>query len=131
MSEKNCSQHSGHDTLLKSILDDIVEIKDNHKKDHDLLLSLEQSTKSSHHRIDEIVEQNRIVRRVSNSVELLIYKMNDLLPLVKDLGDRVEDVEDAPGKEALNYKNATVLALVAGIIGYLVNYLPKLLGGLK
>jgi uncharacterized protein YceH (UPF0502 family) len=86
---------------------------------------VEQSSKSSHHRLDNLEDQTKAIIRVSVSVESMAGKITEMVDMYKNHDDRIDKLEREPGDRVLRYWQAFVGALVTGAAGVLIGTFLK------
>lgn len=134
-----CPQHAKNDFRIGSLEERIKEYAENQieivKGLHEVrerVTKTEESTKSAHHRLDEMTEQTKAIIRMSISVEHVAEKMNDVLTILKEHSDRMDDQDDkidtlkqAPAQTVFEYWKLFVGALVTGGAGVILGLLIK------
>lgn len=87
----------GHEMMLKNF----QQFQENQKEIvtamanmRERIVEAEQSTKSAHHRLNNMEEQTKAIVRMLVSVELVIEKMNDVLTILKEHSERMDDQDE-------------------------------------
>ena len=89
------------------------------------LTEVQQSTKSAHHRIDTLEENQREIRDLTVTVGKLAVTVEGMQKNQDALINRICAVEARPGKRWEQLVGYLMAALATGIIGYLLGNLLK------
>ena len=96
------------------------------------VVSVEESTKSAHHRLTSQEEQTKAIYELAYEVkafgkqqEQIIKQQGEMLSLMKEHDGRLDKLERAPGDSLLSYWKILVGALVTGVAGYVMAVLTN------
>ncbi len=87
------------------------------------LKGVEESTKSAHHRLDELNELTKAVVKTSASIEYIAKQIEDMLTTLKEHDCSIDKLKNRPAEQVLNYWHMFVGTLVTGCAGVLVGLL--------
>ena len=83
---------------------------------------IDEATKSAHKRIDEIGEIPHAVLRISLAVENMTEEVKELALTMKghqkEMNERIEKLEKAPGENAYQLQRQIIITIVLGIVGF-------------
>lgn len=82
------------------------------------LTAVEQSTKSAHHRVDNI-------EKLTESVHTIAVEMKAMREDVNGLNERMAEIEKKPAKRLDSIINIMLTMLISGVGGYLVGLILK------
>lgn len=124
MEALNCPQHGAHEQRFKSIektLDDYhknqAEIVKGQNTLAQRVTATEQSARSAHHRLDSQEEQTRAIYALAFEVKSVSEKQSDILAILTNHNERLEKVEEAPGKTAIKAWQWLLVAMAGGFVG--------------
>lgn len=102
----------------KDIIKDITTIRER-------IVIVEQSTRSSHHRLDSQEQQTKAIVKMSASVEYMAKQVEETLCLIKEHDGRLDILERAPGNSILGYWKIFVGAIVSAGGGLVLGLILK------
>ena len=82
------------------------------------LTAVEQSTKSAHHRVDNI-------EKLTESVHTIAVEMKAMREDVNGLNERMAEIEKKPAKRLDSIINIMLTVLISGVGGYLIGLILK------
>lgn len=85
------------------------------------MTACESSTKSAHHRIDNLERMADSVHEMAISTNQTVTEIKALREDFKKVDERVEELEQKPVKRYEGILLASVTTLIGGLIGYLLN----------
>lgn len=90
-------------------------MNENEKEIWERLTYVEQSTKSAHHRIDNI-------EKLVESVHVLATETKAMREDMNELSERMAEVEKRPARQYDTFITAVVTAVVGVIVGYFLKF---------
>lgn len=132
---EKCASHEYVEKQMEKYHDNQQEIVKAQHEIRERLTAVESSTKSAHHRLDGLDRHTEAIIRMSVTVEKLaeeVGKSNELTSKIrselkedidikfKALDERLEVVENLPGKVALKYIGVGLGVVVTMVVGFLV-----------
>lgn len=82
------------------------------------ITAVEQSVKSSHHRIDNI-------EKLTESVHTIAVEMKAMREDMNGLNERMAEIEKKPGKRLDSIINILLTVFISGVGGYLIGLILK------
>ena len=136
---ENCLEHEANNVRIANLVSQIKEYSVNQREIVQILQDVRErvtaadaSTRSAHHRLDEMSEQTKAIIRMSVSVEHVAEKMNDVLTILKEHGERmdgqdkeIQTLKRAPAEAVMAYWKMFVGALVVGAAGIVLGWLAS------
>ena len=87
------------------------------------LSAVEESSKSAHRRIDEVISLNEAVKTLAINMGEMTVEMKQLRDNSEKLGQKVENIELKPARRWEAVVGQVIQLLLAGVIGYLLSQL--------
>lgn len=88
----------------------------NEQEIYERIASVEQSTKSAHHRIDEMAENNKSISEILVEMRYMRRDLNKLI-------ERVSKVEGRPVRRYDVLVNGLITTGIAALVSFLANYI--------
>lgn len=89
------------------------------------LTKLEESTKSAHHRIDEMAKTQTEIHQLALAVNSLAGSVEVLCTDMTDVTGRVKCIEDKPAKRWDHLVDIIITAAAGTLFGYLISRMLK------
>ena len=89
------------------------------------LTSLESSTKSAHHRIDDVEEKQNNLAELVSTVKVLADREARVEDDVNVIKTDVKELKEKPSKRYETVVTAILTAIAGGFVGYLISLLLK------
>lgn len=86
------------------------------------MTAVEESTKSSHHRIDGLEKIAQSVHEMSISTNQTVTEIKALREDFKKADERIDKLEEKPIKRYETVITAILTAICGGVVGYLLNF---------
>lgn len=87
------------------------------------IAALEAEHKNIFHQLDELKRQTADIHELTASVKVVATETKNISIKVDDLGNRLSEVEKAPGKAFTHYKQQIVGHVMSGVIGAILGAL--------
>lgn len=87
------------------------------------LSAVEESSKSAHRRIDEVISLNESVKTLAINMGEMTVEMKQLRDNSEKLGQKVENIELKPARRWEAVVGQVIQLLLAGVVGYLLSQL--------
>lgn len=87
------------------------------------LTAIEESTKSAHHRIDELAQVQNEIHNLAMSVNSLAGAVSQIKTSQDDVAARVREIELKPGRRWDQITLAMVIALFTAVVGFIIGKL--------
>ena len=78
---------------------------------------VEESTKSAHHRIDKVEEDQKILLEMNTNIKLLAEQSKGNTEDIKSMQSDVKEMKEKPSKRWDSVVNAFVVAIASGLAG--------------
>ncbi|BDF66599.1 hypothetical protein CE91St43_05710 [Oscillospiraceae bacterium] len=82
------------------------------------LEAVDQRTRSNTHRIDDLEQDHKALNRLATAVEVMAAKQTSMGESVDKLTDKVEALEQEPGKRWRFVVEKAIYIIVAAVIGF-------------
>ena len=92
------------------------------------IVQTEQSTKSAHHRIDEVETEIKENRELTVAVKEIATEMKYLREEQASMNKRLKEIEDKPLKEYEDTKKAISKQIISFVIGIILTFIAFKLG---
>lgn len=89
------------------------------------LVAVEQSSKSAHHRIDDLEDQHEVLHQLATSVGVLTERLGHVQESTTDISDRLAIIESKPAKRLDAIWAAVIGVLVSGVVGFFIGQILK------
>lgn len=89
------------------------------------LVAVEQSTKSAHHRIDAVEEQQDVLHELVTSVSVLAEQMSHMRESQAETNRRLTEIENKPAKRWDAVWGALIGAVVGGLAAAIIGQILK------
>lgn len=84
---------------------------------------MEESTKSAHHRIDELTQVQQEIRNLAISVNTLASAVSAIKSGQDDIGARVREMELKPARRWDQLTIAIIISIATAIVGFIIGQL--------
>lgn len=93
------------------------------------LTSIEESTKSAHHRIDSMEKHTEAVIKLSVSVDNVAKQVTEIVQLYEAHNERIITLENKPAQTIYGYFQIGLASLITGIVGLALGFFITQGGG--
>lgn len=110
---------------VNALESEIKDIRDTCKDINDRLIRMEESLKNSKDKILDLEKNTQAIMEMSTSVRILTEKVGDMIAKLDKQDERIDELEDKPGKVAIKGWVFVATAIGTAIMGVIIGFFMK------
>lgn len=110
---------------VSALESEIKDIRDTCKDINDRLIRMEESLKNSKDKIVDLEKNTQAIMEMSTSVRILTEKVGDMITKLDKQDERIDELEDKPGKVAIKGWVFVATAIGTAIMGVIIGFFMK------